>query len=398
METNLSLSQQANIIYFDNAATSYPKPESVIEAVTEYLINMGGNPGRSGHEKSIEAGEAVFSAREALAGLFGINNPMRVIFTCNATDALNLAIQGIARPGDHVITTSMEHNSTVRPLTELKKEGRIDLTIVQCSSSGIVDIDDLKRAVRPGTSLMVVNHASNVFGTLQPIGEIGKLCRELGVTLLADCAQSAGIIPLNMTDDNIDLLAYAGHKGLYGPTGTGGLVISDEFDYCRIRPLKFGGTGSRSDSIEQPEMLPDRFESGTLNAAGINGLFEGIIYINQVYGSVLDIAEHKSMLAEYFIHNAIEMVDDFITYIPVNSIRTGAVSFNIKGISPSDLTNILAGDYKIMCRQGLHCAPLAHKTVGTFPSGTVRFSFGIFNTKDEVDIAVNALREIGKRF
>jgi cysteine desulfurase / selenocysteine lyase len=380
-------------IYFDNAATSFPKPREVVDAVVEYMTHIGGNPGRSGHARSIEAGEVVFSARETMARLFGVSSPMRVIFCLNATDALNLAIQGILREGDHAVTTSMEHNSAIRPLKELEKRNVIELTVVPCPS-GRVDLDVLDGSIRPSTKLVVVNHASNAFGTLQPLREIGRLCKMKNVVLLADCAQTAGIIPLDMKSDAIDIIAFSGHKGLCGPTGTGGLVLEDGFDHARMRPLKFGGTGSSSDSVYQPDFLPDVYESGTLNAAGLSGLNAGVRYILSLQDGVPGVKRHKKDLSEYFMLRAEKNVRGFTASVPPALNETGVVSFNINGIEPSDTALQLSDRYGIMCRSGLHCAPLAHRTMGTFPRGTVRFSFGIFNTRKEIDCAIQALEEI----
>lgn len=379
-----------NFVYFDNAATSFPKPGEVVDAVVSYMTSVGGNPGRSGHQQSIDAGERVFSAREAVASLFGVRSPMRVVFCPNATGALNIAIQGTLAPGDHAVTTAMEHNSTIRPLMAMKRRG-IDLTVVPCPG-GELDPSLFGDSLRPGTKLAVVNHASNAFGTLAALREIGALCHKNGVPLLADCAQSAGTVPIDMGADNIDMLAFSGHKGLYGPTGTGGLVFSDGFDHARVRPLCFGGTGSKSDSIEQPDFLPDVFESGTLNAAGISGLNAGMAFI----AAAGDVRGRKKTLMASFIRGAMDRVRGFMTYVPPDRHETGVVSFNIEGREPSEVAWLLSDRYGIMCRSGLHCAPLAHQTMGTFPRGTVRFSFGAFNTAEEVDRAVDALGEIAR--
>jgi cysteine desulfurase/selenocysteine lyase len=380
------------VIYFDNAATSFPKPETVVEASMNYLKNSGGNPGRSGHRLSIEAGNVLFSARQSIAKLFSVSNPMRIIFTSNATEGLNLAILGTARAGFHVITSSMEHNSTIRPLKELESRGIISLTIVKCSSNGFLDPDDFIKSIKPETKMAVINHASNSFGTLQPVREIGKICREKGIIFIVDAAQSAGIINIDINKDNIDMLAFSGHKSLYGPTGTGGLVISDSFDYKLVKPLKFGGTGSFSDKIIQPDFLPDVFESGTPNSAGIYGLSAGLEFIDET--GLDNIRLHKKNLVEYFVKKASEKVDGYINYIPADFIETGVVSFNIEGIQCSDVSEILSDEYEIMSRAGLQCTPLSHQTIGTFPDGTVRFSFGIYNTKEEIDNSISALKNI----
>lgn len=381
------------MIYFDNAATTFPKPPGVVEAVTRYMLETGGNPGRSGHRLSVEAGNTVFGAREKLAKLFGVSSPMRVLFTSNATDALNTAIQGMLADGGHAVTTSMEHNSCVRPLDALKRQGRADYTIVSASPEGALDPDDVKKAIRPDTRLVAVNHGSNVFGTVQPVREIGLVCRGMGVPFLVDAAQTAGIIPIDMNADSIDLLALAGHKALYGPTGTGALILGDHFDFNRLRPLRYGGTGSNSSSIEQPSFLPDRFESGTLNAAGIAGLSAGIDYLVSIKESVEGVNAHKRMLVDRFFEGA-GALSSCVLPVAADRICTGVVSFNLAGVSPSDVAMKLCDEFGIMCRAGLHCAPLAHKTMGTFHEGTVRFGFGVFNTVNEVDAAIEALAGI----
>ncbi len=380
-------------IYLDNAATTFPKPGEVVDAVVDYMTRVGGNPGRSGHQLSIDAGEIVFSAREAVAELFGVTNPMRVIFCSNATEALNLAIQGILHEGGHAVTTAMEHNSTIRPLKELEKRGSIALTVVPCTG-GVVDPADFERALRPDTKLAVVNHGSNAFGVIQPLREIGEACRRKNVTLMADCAQTAGLVPIDMRNEPVDMVAFSGHKGLYGPTGTGGLLLSEKFDHGRLRPLKFGGTGSSSDSVHQPDFLPDEYESGTLNVAGLAGLCAGINYILSLQGGVGAILMRKKELARYFLARAGERVRGFVSPVPAELVGTGVVSFNIEDLEPSDVSYHLSDRYGVMSRSGLHCAPLAHQTMGSFPRGTVRFSFGIFNTKEEIDRAVSALEEI----
>ncbi len=379
------------IIYFDNPATSFPKPKSVIDAIVDYQVNIGSNPGRSGHELAAASGQVVYKTRKLLADLFGVRNPMHVVFCSNATDALNLAIKGFLKKGDRVITSSMEHNSTIRPLKELEKNGIISLNIMQACKSGIVSVVDLEKEITPETTAIVINHISNVNGCIQPLQMIGELCNRKGLTFIVDCAQSAGIVPVNMSKNGIHLLAFTGHKGLYGPTGTGGLIIADSFDYNRIKPLKQGGTGSFSDKIIQPEFLPDCFESGTLNVAGLSGLFQGIKIVMEL--GFETIRNHKKDLQEYFIQRAKNEINRFRSFTS-DSDEIGLVSFIIDGISVSEIAGRLSDEFNIMCRAGLHCAPLAHKTLSTFPEGTVRFGFGIFNTRQEIDIAVDALKKI----
>lgn len=381
-------------IYFDNTATSFPKPPGVIEAMNDYMLNVGANTGRGGHKAAMGAGQIVFRARKKLADMFGVKNPMHVIFGFNATDALNLAIKGVVREGDHVITSSMEHNSVIRPLNELKNSGVIELSIVQANEKGIVDVGNIEKEIKANTTTLVLNHVSNVCSCEQKISAMGALAKKYHVTLIVDGAQSAGVVPLNLNEAGISLFAFTGHKSLFGPQGVGGLVIADDFDYKKVKPLKQGGTGSLSDQTVQPDFLPDCFESGTMNIGGIAGLSAGIDFINS---KGLDfIYNHEKELLSYFVKNANEKVDGFhaIGYSE-NSINI--CSFNVDGISVSELTQTLSEVYGIMCRQGLHCAPLAHETLGSYPDGSCRFGFNILNTKEEIDRAIVAMIEIKRK-
>jgi len=317
---------------------------------------------------------------------------MRVIFGPNATWGLNLAIQGLLQPGDHVVTTSVEHNSVLRPLRWLERERGVGVTVVPASATGVVDVQRLADALTERTALVVVCHASNVCGAVQDIAAVGTACRARGVPLLVDAAQSAGAVDLDLARDGIDLLAFAGHKGLLGPTGTGGLVLADGFDAGRVRPLMFGGTGSRSDSTEQPDALPDRFESGTLNVAGLAGLAVGMGWL-QEQGGAAAVGRHEAALRRRFIAQAIADVPGFTWSGPEDG-AVGVVSFNVHGLTPSRLGDLLSERFGIMGRQGLHCAPEAHRTLGTYPTGSMRFGFGPFNTEDDVDTAVAALAEL----
>lgn len=378
-------------IYFDNGATSYPKPDSVINSVTSYLTELGASPGRSGHSGAMKAGQLVFKTRKLLAKMYGISNPMRVIMCFNATDALNLAIRGFLNSGDHVVTTSMEHNSVLRPLKFLEEDGVIELTIVSGDKLGKIDPENIRKEIKSNTSLVVVNHVSNVNGAIQPIEEIGSICKERDVVYLIDAAQSGGVIPFSINDVCADMVALTGHKSLFGPTGTGALLLSDNFNYKKIKPLRYGGTGSHSDSELQPDFLPDCFESGTLNIAGISGLLTGIEYVSGIAGNFKEIQKHKESLLNYFIDEATEKISGFRNYTSSDSYITGVVSFKIDNISVTELSSKLNDESCVMCRQGLHCAPLAHKTLGTYPEGTIRFSFGLFNNKDEIDYAIEVL-------
>lgn len=382
----------ARPVYFDNAATSWPKPAEVAEAVSRALSLPMGNPGRSGHRLAVEAGRLVLEAREALAELFGVADPARVILTKNATEALNLAIFGVTRPGGHVVTTSMEHNSVMRPLRHLEASHGVDVTVVPCSPEGILDPDLVRQALRPSTSLVVTTHASNVVGTLLPVAEVAGICRKDGVPYLVDAAQTAGVFPIDVEEMGIDMLAFAGHKGLLGPTGTGGLVIRDDL---QLEPLARGGTGSLSDQEVQPEFAPDRYESGTLNVAGLAGLAAGVNHVLRT--GTHRVREHEASLMRAFLEWSSRAPCCRI-YGPGDPGRQVAtISFNLTGVSPDEVGRLLDSEFNIMSRIGLHCAPIAHRTLGTFPGGTVRFSWGIFNSLDEIEFAAEALTWIAAR-
>lgn len=375
-------------IYFDNAASSWPKPVAVTEAVVECFREAGGNPGRSGHRLSIAAARTVALAREALAALFNADDPSRIVFTHNATHALNLALYGVLHAGDHVVTTSLEHNSVMRPLRHLATIG-IELTVVACGPDGTLDEDDVRRAFRSNTRLLVMTHASNVAGSVLPIRRLAALAREHEALSLVDAAQTAGAAPIDVRQDGVDLLAFTGHKALLGPTGTGGLYIRDE---VALTPLLRGGTGSESASEIQPEFLPDAHESGTVNVAGIAGLGAGVRFISDI--GVEAVQAHELALATRFRAAGVQ-IPGITVYGPADAAhQCGVVSFNIAGATPSEVGLLLDESFGIMARTGLHCAPSAHRTLGTFPDGTVRFSFGWFNTAEEVDTSLAALREI----
>ena len=383
------------MIYFDNAATSWPKPDCVIAAMNDYMTSVGANPGRSGHRLSIEAGRIVYHARENIAGLFNCDDPMRVIFCSNATDALNLGIRGILRKGDHAVTGSMEHNSVMRPLRDLQNE-EIDVTVVGSDGAGFLDPDDIQQAVGRKTKLIVINHASNIVGSIAPVRKIGNIARDEEILFMTDTAQTAGCVPIDMKRDNIDLLAFTGHKGLMGPQGTGGLVIGDSVDIKDLRRMKAGGTGSRSEFEVHPDFLPDRYESGTLNTPGLAGLAAGVDYVLE--RSVDAIHEKCMSLSRRFIHGA-GNIEGLALYGGLDPKRqTSTFSFTMKNASNSEIGLLLDDEYEIMARVGLHCAPTAHRTIGTFPAGTVRFGMGYFNRLEEVDIAVEALGKLVMRY
>lgn len=378
-------------LYLDNAATSWPKPPGVAQAMSYFLDEVGANPGRSGHRMSIEAARIVYAAREAVAALFGAPDPLRVIFGLNITDGLNLALHGLLKPGDHVITSSMEHNAVMRPLNDLQQRGVV-YTRVACQADGTLYPALVEQAIRPNTRLIVLNQASNVCGTLLPVREVGRIARQKGLLYLVDTAQSAGVIPVDLEKDSIDLLAFTGHKSLYGPMGTGGLVIGPRVDPSELFTLRQGGTGSRSEREVQPDFCPDRFESGTPNAVGLAGLLAALKWL-QAQG-VAQIQTHKEALCAALLEGLVN-IPGVIVYGPRDASRqTATVGFNIQGVEPSEVGLRLDEEHNILCRVGLHCAPAAHQTLGTFPGGCVRFSLGTFNTLADVRQAVAAVREL----
>jgi cysteine desulfurase / selenocysteine lyase len=382
------------LIYLDNAATSFPKPEAVIQAVTTFMREVGGNPGRSGHRLSIEAGRVIFEAREKIAALFGVGDSSRVIFGQNATEAINLALKGFLRRGEHVVTSSMEHNSVMRPLRALEKEG-LELTVAPCSREGFLNPEEIRKRIRGNTRMVVLNHASNVVGTLLPLEPVGEICRNRGVLFLVDAAQTAGVIPIDMEKEKIDLLAFTGHKALFGPQGTGGLVIGRRVDEKTLQPLKRGGTGSRSEREEQPDFLPDLCESGTPNAVGLAGLKAGLDFVLET--GVEKIRTHEARLTGCLLRGLREIPRVKIYGPEDEEKQVGTVSFNIQGASPSDVGLVLDEQFGILSRVGLHCAPAAHKTIGTFPEGTVRFGLSYLNAKNEVDLALEAVARIAEK-
>jgi len=381
------------MIYFDNAATSWPKPPGVAQAMVHYLDQVGANPGRSGHRLSIEAGRIVYRTREAVASLFDAPDPLRVVFTANVTEALNLALLGLLRPGDHVVTSSMEHNSMMRPLRALEQRG-VALTVVPCTRQGMLDPADVEAAIRPDTRMIALNHASNVVGTLLPVAQVGRVARDHNVWLLVDAAQTAGAYPVDVQADRIDLLAFTGHKSLYGPMGTGGLVIGERVDVAELEPLKRGGTGSHSEHEAQPTFLPDLCESGTPNAVGLAGLGAGLQWLQE--RGIDSVRTHEAALTQQLI-DGLRAIPGVTVYGPLDAgQQVAAVSFTIEGLETSQIGLILEEEHGIMCRVGLHCAPAAHKTIGAFPHGTVRLGLGATNTAKEVDEALAAVRAVAQ--
>jgi len=378
-------------IYLDNAATSHPKPESVYRAIEHALREVGVGPGRGTHRRGLEATRIVFAAREEAARLLGADDSSRIVFTHSATESLNIAVSGVLKAGDHVVTTSMEHNSLVRPLYRAA-QGGVKVSRVPCGPDGLLDPERLAAAVRPGTRLVAFSHVSNVTGTIQPLDEICRIAKNVGALVLVDAAQSAGIVPLNVTANRIDLLAAPGHKGLFGPTGTGILFVVKG---CDPLPLLVGGTGSSSSDPEQPTGFPERFESGTLNTPGIAGLKAGLEFVRET--GIETIRRHELALAER-AREGLMSLPGVRVYGPVDiEHRSSVVSFTVDGMDPSQLGFTLDQEFGIEVRVGLHCAPEAHRTIGTFPSGTVRISPGYFSTPDDIDAFLAAMRDIAHR-
>jgi cysteine desulfurase family protein len=382
-------------IYLDNAATSFPKPQSVLAAMLNYQQTIGASPGRSGHSRSIDAGRTIYETRDVLANLFHIDDPLSIALTKNSTEALNIVLQGGLKPGDHVMTSGMEHNAVMRPLRFLESRG-VELTVIPCSPRGELDSDDIRKGFRKNTKMVVLTHASNVTGTIMPIEAVGAIIKEKGdVLFCVDASQTAGALPINVEKMSIDLLAFTGHKSLYGPQGTGGLYIRKGLEK-RITPLMMGGTGSRSEFEAQPDFMPDKYESGTPNTIGFAGLSAGVSFVLEQTMEAIRAKEEQ--LTFRFLGQLNEFRDQLIVYGPNDATkRTAVVSFNVKNISPSDAALYFEENRGILCRPGLHCAPSAHRTIGTFPQGTIRFSFGFFNTRQDVDHACDAVRELLKQ-
>lgn len=374
-------------IYLDNAATSWPKPEAVYAAVERYQRQLGAPAGRGVYVEAMEVQKLVEHARAGAAQLLGVSDPRRIVFCYSGTDALNQAITGVLRDGAHVVTTVVEHNSVLRPLRTLEEAGRVSVTRVGCDSAGRVDPDDIRRAFRPETQLAIVTHASNVTGTIQLIADIARIVHERNALLLVDAAQTAGELPLNVAEMGIDLLATPGHKGLQGPLGTGLLYMRPGVE---LEPLRRGGTGSRSESDRQPEELPDRFEAGNLNVPGLVGLGAGVNYVRE--RSIDSIRRKSIVLTERLLAGLIKVPGVRVIGPPDAASRVGIVSITVAGYEPQELAMLLDASAHIQTRAGLHCAPLAHRAMGTLDDGgTLRLSLGCFTTEADIDTAVAAI-------
>ena len=379
------------MIYLDNAATSFPKPPAVMQAMANFLEHAGGNPGRSGHRLSVEAGRIVYDAREAIADLFHAPDPLRIIFTLNATHALNIVLRGLLHPGDRVVTTSMEHNAVMRPLRALERTG-VQVVVVPCASDGALNLEAMQTALRTHTRLVVTTHASNVTGTMMPAAEISEIAHRAGALFLLDTAQTAGVVPIDMQTLGVDLLAFTGHKGLQGPPGTGGLILNDPVDAVIIEPLMRGGTGSASEFEEQPEFLPDKFESGTPNGVGIAGLGAGVRCVLEV--GVAAIRAHENELTRTLIDGLLAIPGITLHGLRGTCQRVSTISFTVANKRVSEIGMRLDEEFGVLCRVGLHCAPAAHRTIGTFPEGTIRFAPGMWTTLNEIREVIRAVEQV----
>jgi len=378
-------------VYLDNAATSFPKPITVYNSIMNYMTNIGSNPGRGASSSSIKGNKVIFDARNALAEFFHFDKVENVIFTPNITYSLNMLIKGSVKNGWHVITSSMDHNSTLRVLQSLSQAGIIELDILKGNDLGEVSVDEFKSKIKSNTKLVILSHGSNVTGTIQPLEEIGNICKNNDIYFIIDSAQTAGVLDLDFYNLGCSALAFTGHKSLLGPQGIGGFLIDDKFNNI-CSSLIEGGTGSVSSDIIQPSFLPDKFESGTMNAPAIAGILEGIKFINSE--GLNTIKEHEDFLTKKFIDGLCNVPSIKIYGHKDTYNRTSTISINSTKIDNSELGFYLDSDFGISTRTGLHCAPLAHQSIGTYPNGTIRFSFGYFNDEKDVDYALSSLNKI----
>lgn len=380
----------SKLIYLDNAATTFPKPKEVYDFMYEFYQNHGVNPGRSGYDMTLETEEVVYSTRKMLTNFFNGTDPNHLTFSYNASDSLNMIIDGMVSKGDHVITSNLEHNSVLRPLYHKEQDGVIKVTYLQFNNKGYLDPGDVKKAIKKNTRMAILNHGSNVIGTVQPLAEIGAICRENGVYFAVDASQTSGTQRIDVQEMNIDLLAFTGHKGLMGPTGIGGSYVGEN---VMIRGTRYGGTGVRSAQRTHLEEFPYRMECGTLNIVGVAGLHAGQKWIEKE--GIENIHQRELGLWDR-LRKGLQQIDGVFMYCAENTVNQNAVlSFNIKGWEAADVGTMLDVDYNIACRTGLHCAPLVHQQLGTDKiHGTVRLSLGPFNTLAHIDTAIDAVKDI----
>jgi len=379
-------------IYLDNASTSFPKAPTVATAMSDYITNWGININRGSYALAYDVEDTIYTTRQRLNTLFNGHDPSHVVFTQNVTMSLNMVIKGLLKAGDHVLVSSMEHNAVMRPLTQLLDKG-ITFDIIPCDKTGSIQLESMDSLIRPNTVAMIINHASNVCGTIQPLESIGSICKTHNLQFIVDAAQTAGVIPIDVKACHIDALCFTGHKGLLGPQGIGGIILTKEMAQ-NLTPLIAGGTGSFSHLETMPTHMPDAFEAGTLNLPGIIGLNEGLAYIESQ--GMENIHKHELALTQSFLEG-LQSIDG-INIVGKKNIedRPAVVSITIDGMDPASIAYELESNYHIMTRVGLHCAPRAHQTLGTYPEGTVRFSFGYANTHEDVESALSALHRIVK--
>ena len=381
-------------VYLDNASTSYPKAPGVGDAVKDFIEQVGTNVNRGGYEAAYAAEDVIIETREMLCRLFNFDKVKNVIFTPNITYSLNYIIKGYLRPGDHVLVSSMEHNAMMRPLTQMVDQG-VTFDRIPCNQQGELLVDEIEGLIRPNTKAIMMLHASNICGTVMPLQQVGDICQKHNITFIVDAAQTAGSLPIDMKAMHIDVLAFTGHKSLLGPQGIGGFLVSDHIAKEMI-PLVTGGTGSVSDSEIQPDFLPDKFESGTQNIPGIFGLHAALKYLEET--GIQNIHQHEMKLCAEFIEKIDQLGED-IRIAGKRSMenRCPVVSLDFVKEDNAEVSFILDSEYGISTRCGMHCAPNAHKTLGTYPQGTVRFAFGFKNTEEDVEYAVNSIKAILKK-
>ncbi|WP_202709929.1 aminotransferase class V-fold PLP-dependent enzyme [Sporosalibacterium faouarense] len=380
-------------IYMDNAATTFPKAPGVGEAVKSYIDNIGVNVKRGTYSTAFSAGETVLETREMICNLFNFHNTDNVVFTMNITQSMNFLIKEILKSGDHCIVSSMEHNAVMRPLSQLVNK-KVEFSRVKCDKFGRLDPKDIKKHIKYNTRAVIMTHASNVCGTILPLYQIGKVCKDENLLFIVDSAQTAGVCDIDFNDMNADAIAFTGHKGLLGPQGTGGFILSEKLSKT-IESLICGGTGSDSKSEYQPEYMPDKFEPGTMNLPGIFGLHRALKYISEI--GIENIRNEELSLASRFLEGVLNMKNISIAGLSTIQGRTAVVSLDFGKKDNGEVSYLLDKDYGIMTRCGLHCAPSAHKTLGTFPHGTVRFSFSHYNTDKEVNYVLESIHKISKR-
>ena len=380
-------------IYLDNACTSFPKPRQVSDAVYDYMTRIGSNINRGCYRDAYSAEEMVFDTRRMLCELFRGEDLKNVIFTKNVTESLNVILRGFLRRGDHVLVSSMEHNAVMRPLVQLQASG-VSFSRIPCSPDGSLLTETMEEYLEENTRALVLTHASNVCGTMMPLKEAGEFCRKHGIAFIVDAAQTAGVFPVDMEEYAIDALAFTGHKGLLGPQGTGGFLLKEDM-IRQVRPLICGGTGSLSHTEETPSFMPDRYEAGTMNLPGIAGLHASLLFLKET--GIDRIRQHELLLTERFLKGLDKLEEKGRIRVSgkkdTNS-RTGVVSIQTLSLDQAEASVLLEEQYGILTRVGLHCAPSAHKTLGTYPTGTIRFSFGFYNTQADVDAALDALEEL----